>query len=375
MPTDFQPAPDLTLSGFPFVAALADSADPQDRRIWLRVACDHFVLAGRADARAIERFADAVGRQLETADRAAVLEAARKLAPCPRTPARLLDRLADADPEASDCVLEHGRAFTSADLVGAIGRGSRQALAVARRPGLDSRLIGALVARDEADILVALADNPGARLQGAVVAGLMRRARALAEDRGDRRLAESLLRRRPLGPEHAALFLLADPPQRVEILIAAQRDRLGRPRGLPAAAAPQTIEALELAAVARQPRLFVATLAKALGCGEALAQRIADDPSGEPLAVALAALGAPGEVVVRVLIAGDLAAGGAYGRIRSLARLNSALDRNAAMAVMAALCGQPARRRTDGPAEAALREPAARRRERAAIRPQRKAAG
>ena len=117
MPADFHgPEPDLTLSDFPFVASLADSPDPEDRRIWLRVACDHFVLAGPADPEAIERFADAVGRQIETADKGVVLEAARKLAPCPSTPVRLLDRLAAAGPEASDWVLGNGAAYAPADL-------------------------------------------------------------------------------------------------------------------------------------------------------------------------------------------------------------------------------------------------------------------
>jgi len=251
-------------------------------------------------------------------------------------------------------VLEHGAAYRAADLARAIDAGAEQAVAVARRVDLDSRLVAALAAREEVEVLVALADNPRARLEGAVLTGLLQRARGLAEDTGDRRLADSLLRRRPLRPESAALFLLADPLQRVEILLAAQRAQLGRPRGAPPAADSRVIDDLELAAVARQPKRFVAALASALDCDASLAQRIADDPSGEPLAIALAALGAPGDVLVRVLIASDLAAGETYDRVRSVARLNSALSRNAAIAVMAALRGpQPGRRRTNGPVEAA----------------------
>ena len=92
-----------------------------------------------------------------------------------------------------------------------------------------------------------------------------------------------------------------------------------------------------MAAVARQPERFVATLAEALDCDPDLAQRIVDDVSGEPLAVALCALGASNEVLVRVLISNDLAAGDSYERIRALARLNNALDRNAATMIVAAL--------------------------------------
>lgn len=380
MSTDSQSSPrrDPTLSDFPFVASLADSANAQDRRIWLRVACDYFVASDVAAPEAVERFAEAVGRRIETADMPTVLEVARKLAPCPRTPARLLAKIESMGPEASDAVLAHSAAYAPAELMGAIESGPRRATAVAQRPDLDARLVGALVPRDEPGVLAALASNPRARLEGPVLAGLLQRARALAEDDGDRRLAEALLRRRPLRPENAALFLLADPLERVEILLAVQRAQLGRRPGAPAPIAPEIVEALEMASVARNPERFVSVLASALDCGAPLAQRIADDPSGEPLAVALAALGAPNDVLVRVLIASDLQAGESYRRIRTLARLNNALNRNAALAVMAALRGEPLARRRPAPMVDVAhppREAAPRRLQRPADPPQRKAAG
>ncbi|MBV8439587.1 MAG: hypothetical protein JO312_03310, partial [Hyphomicrobiales bacterium] len=108
--------------------------------------------------------------------------------------------------------------------------------------------------------------------------------------------------------------------------------------------AQAALEALELAAVARQPARFVADLAEALECELGLARRIVDDTSGEPLAVALTALGAANEVLVRVLISNDLLAGASYQRIRALARLNNALNRNAAVAVIDALRDRGVRR-------------------------------
>lgn len=205
---------------------------------------------------------------------------------------------------------------------------------------------------------------------------MLRKARKLAEENNDRRVADLLLERRPLPPESAALFLLAGPLQRIEILLAAQRSQLGRPPGLPPPVASEIVNELELAAVARHPERFVALLARALDCEEGLARRIAGDPSGEPLAVALAALGAPNDVLVRVLIANDLQAGDSYQRIRALARLNNALDRNAAMTVMAALRGEPlARRRPPGSSEAAPQaRDSVRRTARSTGPPQRKAA-
>ena len=366
---------DLTSPDFPFVASLGDSDNPNDRRIWLRVACDHFVATGTADREAIERFADAIAPRIKAADLPTVLDAAEKLAPCPRTPARLLAEFQAIGPEVSDYVLEHGAAFGVAELCGAIKRGGREATAVARRADLSARLIGALVALDETEPLIALASNPRARLEGPILGGLLRRARTLADDRNDRRLATALLERRPVRPESAALFLIAEPLQRMEILLAAQRAELGRPPGLPPAA-PEIVNELELAAVGRRPERFVAILAEALDCQPALAARIAADASGEPLAVAMAALGAPGDVLVRVLIANDLESGEAYRRIRTLARLNNALNRNAAMAVLAALRGDPHGRRRPTPETAPpQREPAARRTARSPGPLQRKAAG
>jgi len=349
---------DLTLAEFPFLVSLASSESARDRRIWLRVAIDHFIAAEPNDPDAIDRFADVVALQLDAADAATRLEIACKLAPCARTPPRLLAKFLSAESDACDYVLEHAAACADRDLAQAAALGGRRAVAVARRKTLDPHIAGALAAQGDIDVLVALANNDSARLEGKTLIDLLRRARKLAEQEGDRRLADALLERRPVRPESAMLFLCAAPNQRVEILLAAQRSQLGRPPAPPAPARPQLLEELELAAVARQPERFVAILAEALDCEPDLARRIVDDASGEPLAVALAALGAANEVLVRVLISNDLRAGASYQRIRALARLNNALNRDAAMIVVSALRGEPlALRRQQPSADAGAPQP------------------
>jgi len=55
---------DLTLQDFPFLTTLALSESARDRRIWLRVASDHFVAAEPDDPQAIETFAEVMAEQL-----------------------------------------------------------------------------------------------------------------------------------------------------------------------------------------------------------------------------------------------------------------------------------------------------------------------
>ena len=334
------PAPflrDLTLQDFPFLTSLALSESAGDRRIWLRVASDHFVAAEPDDPQAVEAFAEMMASQLEAADPATRVDIARKLAPCARAPLRLLVKLQALGPEISDFVLEHAVAYSELELKQAIARGAREAIAVAKRNPLSPALANLLTFHDDPDVLVALAHNAFAELEMAAMLQLLRRARSRAEERGDLRLAEALLERRPVRADYALLFLFARPDQRVEILLAAQRMQLGRPPGSPPSPSSAVLDELELTAVSRQPARFVATLAEALDCDPGLAQRIVEDVSGEPLAVALAALGASNEVLVRVLTSNDLAAGESYGRIRTLARLNNALDRHAATMIVAAM--------------------------------------
>jgi len=86
--------------------------------------------------------------------------------------------------------------------------------------------------------------------------------------------------------------------------------------------------------------LLAEDLMDALGCDPDIASRIVADPSGEPLAVTLAALGAPNDVCVRLLTARDMAEGPDYPRLGALARLQGALSPVAASAVVRAFLGQ-----------------------------------
>ena len=156
-------------------------------------------------------------------------------------------------PEISDFVLEHAVAYSELELKQAIARGAREAIAVVKRNPLSPALANLLTFHDDADVLVALAHNAFAELEMAAMLELLRRARSRAEERGDLRLAEALLERRPVRADYALLFLFARPDQRVEILLAAQRMQLGRPPGSPPSPSSAVLDELELTAVSRQP--------------------------------------------------------------------------------------------------------------------------
>ena len=189
---------------------------------------------------------------------------------------------------------------------------------------------------------MALARNRRAPIDASRFAALARRAKARVEAAGDRRLVDALLERTPATIEQAALFFEADATHRGRIVAAAQRATLGRrDPAFDGGEAARVAARLEQDAMAGDWPQFEAELADAFGCPPAFAARIAGDASGEPLAVALAALYAPNDATVRILAARDLLDGGKYRRIAALARLKDALSPAAARLTMAAMIGAP----------------------------------
>jgi hypothetical protein len=89
----------------------------------------------------------------------------------------------------------------------------------------------------------------------------------------------------------------------------------------PAPASSEVIRRLENAALQRNPGEFSRTLERALGISRALADRIARDPSGEPIVVAARALGMTAAVLQRILLFLNPAIGQSVERVYDLARL------------------------------------------------------
>jgi uncharacterized protein (DUF2336 family) len=122
----------------------------------------------------------------------------------------------------------------------------------------------------------------------------------------------------PAGENLADLFFAADSYERRLILLnidpvpqAAQTF----------ASAPESCRRLEAAAMSHNTQEFCRLLQSALSIPDALAQRIVQDAGGEPLVVALRALGMPMDALQRVLLFLDPAIGESVARVYELTEL------------------------------------------------------
>jgi hypothetical protein len=340
----------------PFLGSLARSPRAVDRLLWLRVAVDYFLNQATLDPAVNAEFEANFSSCLAGTDDENRLAVARKLVSRGNAPPYLLAAIQSLGGDAALFVQERAEGL-SRDKRLAEAQEAERACALARRDDLDDEMIWSIVRGPVSDARVVLVKNARAILSAEAFLDLARRAKTDIEASGDRSLAEALLARTPARSECAPLFLEANSLQRTQILLAVQRAELGKPQhaaasGTPAASDP--ICRLERYALAGETELFAETLAEILGCSNALATRIAVDRSGEPLAVALAAIGAPNDFSVRILTSNDLRDGADYRRLGALARWQGALNPTAARRVMTAIIDTPQVREDPSATEPAL---------------------
>lgn len=133
----------------------------------------------------------------------------------------------------------------------------------------------------------------------------------------------------PSGRELADLFFAAHSDERR--LILTNLDAVSAPapdRRAPASS--DDLRRLETAALSRNTAEFSRILERALGISRAIADRIAGDPSGEPIVVAAKALGMTGAVLQRILLFINPAIGQSVERVYQLALLFDELSAAAA---------------------------------------------
>lgn len=133
-----------------------------------------------------------------------------------------------------------------------------------------------------------------------------------------------------------ALFFNAPPVERRRILAAI--DPRGTPRFRPLAPVHETVAKLEMAGFQRDAARFSETLARNLGLKSALADRIANDPTGESIVVVAKAIGMKAPVLQRILIFLNPAIGQSAERVFDLANLYEELSSQTASHLLLSWC-------------------------------------
>jgi hypothetical protein len=96
------------------------------------------------------------------------------------------------------------------------------------------------------------------------------------------------------------------------------------------AANPESVHAIERAALKHDNRALARELDRVLHIGYSLAHRVVEDASGEPILVAAKALGTPAEVLQRILLFSNPSIGHSVQRVYDLTRLYDEFSVNAA---------------------------------------------
>ncbi len=139
--------------------------------------------------------------------------------------------------------------------------------------------------------------------------------------------------------ELSAMFFRASGSERVLILHSLADTPLRAAPRIPQARSKRAVETLEMAAFAVDVENFTLELGESLSLPARLAAQIVDDPSGEPLAVAMRALAMPGPVFQRVLLFLKPEFGSSVHTVFRLSRLYDRLSERSALIMLAAWHG------------------------------------
>lgn len=282
----------------------------------VRVLTDLYVQKPLHTSEEEQHYTELVLRLIDAVDISTRAIVARKLANYAAAPAKVVRRLARDVPEVAEPVLANSPCLSSLELLEIIGEfGPGYAAMIARRGAFGANNASA---------------NPGAqhlataRTTTSVDTAAADGAPPAARSEADIRLGE--------------LFFVANREERRVILSNLGGGSGHAPPSRPwTAGADGAIQRLEAHAMGHCPEAFAAEIEGALGISEETARRTIADPSGEPLLVALKALGMPSDVVLRVLLFLDPAVGHSVDRVFDLARLYDQIAPEAAIRIVSSL--------------------------------------
>ncbi|RTL85614.1 MAG: DUF2336 domain-containing protein [Hyphomicrobiales bacterium] len=298
-----------------------------DHAALLGAIVDQFVARQMHPIGDIKQFEQLALGLIDIVDANAAARIARPLCMHPETPASVFPCLLAKGGPCAELALQFAPALPRADLLAAAQGGAHLACAVARRAELDRDVVDALIQRGEAETFRALAANWSLRLDAGA-----RRALALAA-RDDLTLGRILLDRDDFSGEAEGLFLAATRHERTDIILNACRRALSTGKADRRPADPALAVRLEAAALESDRAGMVAILAEALDCRRERAAAILSDAQGEPLALALAALGVDPDAASRIFLAQEA------NRAPTLSALVRAIPQRAATQIIAATVG------------------------------------
>ena len=328
------PAPPSTLDEF------AVSSDVNERAVWFRFAIDYFYAVSDQEPSRTDQIARQTIAALGHAGPIERLEVARQLSMALRAPSAIFDALEAMGGEAGAFVLRHC-AGLSEERVAMASEDPERAGLVAARAALPAATIDLLIRQRRIEPLLILVANESIWFTPLNLAALGARAAEAHESAADPRLAAALLRGRHSG-HSMPHFSLSRPRSR--------GFRFWRPPSAPNLATLSAPRSRTFRAAwskiwnswrCRQTKHgFVGALAKALGVALPLARRIVEEPSGDVLTLALAALQARDEAIVRILVSIDLNTVDPRRRVAAFARLKPVLSPRAAWRILNAIRGQ-----------------------------------
>jgi uncharacterized protein (DUF2336 family) len=271
---------------------------------------------------------------IDMVDAPSVARIMRLLCVHPETPQAVFDRLLAKGGPCAELALQFAPRLPPDELAAAARSGDPAiARAVARRNDLDGATVAALAQRGEPRTMRALVENRTAHFDDQARRALIETAR---DDVGFGRM---LLDRPDFGAEDEALFLSALRHERGNMILNAVRRTLAASRAPGRPADPALAERLEVAALRNDREGTASLFGEAFGCSQARARLILDDPGGEPLALALAALGLDPDAATRIFLCGEAAIAHDTATVRGLIELMRVTPQRAAAQIMAAVTG------------------------------------
>lgn len=300
----------------------------------LRVIVESYVARALHPVAEIRQFEQLMLGMIDALDADAVAEAVAPLCRHPDAPPGIFPALHAKGGACARLALQFGPMEAKRDLLAvAVDGDAESALVIARRADLDRDVIVALAGRRERDVLYALALNRSARFDATARHALTGAAR------DDLTLARLLLERAEMDVDPEPLYLAATPSERQAIVINACRKVLAAGPMEKGRVDPDFLKHLEEAAARQDREEMAALFGAALECRKERALALLCDPTGEALALALAALGVDAEAAARILPCGDAAVANDETRQNALLALLRATPQRAAARIVSAVTG------------------------------------